>query len=186
MDDSSIIALYNARDERAITETSDKYGKYCYKIAYNILTDEQDTEECLNDSWLGAWNTIPPSCPDSLKHYLTKIVRNLSFDRFRRKMRKKRIGDEMYVALEEIEEFTESTSDIDGELGMRELERALNAFLRDLPAKERNIFLRRYYFVDAIPDIAKRYSMRENNVVVTLFRTRKKLKQYLEEEGYKV
>ena len=184
MDDKSIIALYNARDEKAIEETSQKYGNFCYTIAHNILSDKEDSEECLNDTWLGAWNSIPPTQPNSLKYYLAGIVRNLSLKMFRNKHRQKRNEDNVSSMLEEIEEITSSTVSIEDEVGAHELEKSIDSFLRTLTEKERCMFLRRYYFMDDIKEISHRSNTTENNVVVILSRTRKKMKEYLTKEGY--
>ena len=184
MDDKIIITLYNARNEKAIEETSLKYGKFCYAIAYNILTDKQDSEECLNDTWLGAWNSIPPNQPQSLKYYLAGIVRNLSLKRFRSKHRQKRNEDNVSFVIDEIEQITRDTVSVEDEVGARELAQVINLFLRSLGARERCVFLRRYYFVENISEIAQRANMTENNVTVTLARTRKKLRAFLIKEGY--
>jgi RNA polymerase sigma-70 factor (ECF subfamily) len=184
MDDKEIIALYNDRNEKAIEETSTKYGKFCYTIAYNILSDKEDSEECLNDTWLGAWNTIPPTQPKSLKYYLAGIVRNLSLKLFRNKHREKRNEDNVSYVLDEIEEITRDTVTIEDEVGAHELEKRINEFLKTLTEKERCVFLRRYYFMDPIKDISKKSGMSENGVRVSLSRTRTKMKEYLTKEGY--
>jgi RNA polymerase sigma-70 factor (ECF subfamily) len=184
MDDKEIIALYNDRNEKAIEETSTKYGKFCYTIAYNILSDKEDSEECLNDTWLGAWNTIPPTQPKSLKYYLAGIVRNLSLKLFRNKHREKRNDDNVRYVLDEIEEITRDTVTIEDEVGAHELEKRINEFLKTLTEKERCVFLRRYYFMDPIKDISKKSGMSENGVRVNLSRTRTKMKEYLTKEGY--
>ena len=184
MDDKIIISLYNARDEKAIEATSIKYGGFCYAIAYNILTDKEDSEECLNDTWLGVWNSIPPNQPQSLKYYLAGITRNLSLKRFTSKHRQKRNEDNVSYVTDELEKLARDTVSVEDEVGARELVRVLNAFLRSLKSKERCVFLRRYYFIDTISEIARRANMTENNVTVTLSRTRKKLKAFLIKEGY--
>lgn len=186
MEDEAIIALYNKRDETAISETSLKYGKYCYKIAYNILSDKEDSEECLDDTWLGAWNSIPPENPNSLKLFLGAIVRNISFDKYRYKHREKRGGVGADIALEEIEDIVVSTLDVEDAVTEGEIVESINRFLSTLDSEERCIFLRRYYFVDDITDIAKRYARRRDNILVILSRTRKKLREHLESEGYTV
>ncbi len=186
MEDNQIIALYNARDERAITETSDKYGEYCYKIAYNILTDERDSEECLNDTWLRTWHSIPPAQPNSLRYFLSKIVRNLSLDKYRHRHRDKRGNGEIAAALDEMDELTADTVSVEDEVLRREVAEAVNRFLHTLTAEECGVFLCRYYFVDSIPVIAQKYCMQESNVYVLLSRTRKKLREYLKQEGYTV
>lgn len=186
MDDRQIITLYNNRDERAITESANKYGKHCYSIAYNILSDAEDSEECLNDTWLDAWNSIPPAFPSSLKLFLSKIVRNLSLDKYKYRHREKRGGSEIELALEEIEEFVKDTSSVEDEVTERELANVISDFLHTIPERDCNIFLRRYYYVDPISAIAKRYKVSESNVFMILSRTRSKLKAHLEDRGYTV
>ena len=184
MEDLSIIELYNQRDERAIEETSLKYGAYCYSIANNILADAEDSEECVNDTWMKTWNTIPPSRPNSLKLFLGRITRNLSIDRYRRSNRQKR-GGEVASALEEISAFVPSRN-LDEEIERKELVRAINAFLEGLPMRDCNVFIRRYFFVEDVSLIAKRYGLSEGNVFKILSRIRVKLKEYLEKEGYRI
>lgn len=184
MEDALIIELYNRRDEKAIEETSLKYGAYCYSIANNILSDAQDSEECVSDTWMKAWNSIPPGRPASLKLFLARITRNLSIDRYRSANRQKR-GGEVSVALEEISDFVPSR-DLEDEIERRELVRSLNAFLEGLPVRERNVFVRRYFFVEEVGVIAERYGLSEGNVFKILSRTRVKLKNYLEKEGYRI
>lgn len=184
MEDVSIIALYNQRDEKAIEETSLKYGAYCYSIANNILSDVQDSEECVNDTWMRAWSTIPPSRPNSLKLFLAKITRNLSIDRYRSSNRLKR-GRGVSVALEEIRTFVPSR-DVDDEIERKELVTLLNTFLHSLPPRDSNIFIRRYFFVEEVSLIAEKYGLSESNVFKILSRTRGKLRRYLEKEGYSI
>ena len=186
MEDRSIIALYNERNERAIDESANKYGPHCYSIAYNILCDTQDSEECLNDTWLKAWNSIPPTVPNSLKLFLSRIVRNLSFDKYRSKHREKRGGAEIALALDELSEVASAAPSIEDELAEKELQTLISNYLRRLPTRERNVFLRRYYYVDPVSVIAKRFSISESNVFTILSRTRSKLKDLLQKEGYKI
>lgn len=184
MDDGQIIAFYNQRNEKAIDETAAKYGSYCFSIAYNILASHEDSEECVNDTWLRTWHSIPPQCPNCLKTFLSKITRNLSLDRYKAKKRSKRGGGELALALDEIDEFIAGSSDVASELERAELMKAMNTFLRTLPVRECNIFIRRYFYVDSIAAIAEKYRLRESNVLMILSRTRKQLKNYLEGEGY--
>ena len=186
MDDRQIVELYLQRDEKAIEETSKKYGAYCYGIAHNILQNRQDSEECVNDTWLKTWNSIPPQHPNSLKLFLAKITRNLSFDRYRASRRDKRGGRAMEVALDEIEEIVAGTSDVVREAEARELIRSVERFLYGLPSRERAIFIRRYFYFDSIARISSTYCLKENNVLRILSRTRAKLKKFLEEEGHTV
>jgi len=186
MDDGTIIELFNRRDENAIKQVDIKYGKYCFSIANNILSDPQDSEECVNDTYLQAWNHIPPQKPTSLKLFLAEITRNLSLNRYKEKNRQKRGGGHMMVALDEIDEFVLGTKMIDNEIEEAELINSINRFLRSLPTKSSNIFVKRYFYFNSTKEIAAMYGLTESNVLMVLSRTRKKLKNYLEMEGYYV
>ena len=183
MEDTAILDLYWARDERAITETQKSYGKYCYSIAYHILHDREDTEECLNDTWMRAWNAIPPKKPNRLELFLGTITRNLSFDRWKTKNAKKRGSGLMDTTLDELAECIPAAHDTESIVEAAELERSINAFLHTLSEQECNVFLRRYWFVEEYAQIAERYGMNLNTVKTSLFRTRKKLQKYLEQQG---
>ncbi len=184
--DHEIVALYHARDERAIEQTAQKYGDYCFTIADNILKNKEDSEECVNDTWLQTWNTVPPQRPSSLKYYLAKITRNLSISRWRERNTEKRGGGELTLALSEMEEFLADTRETENEADRAAFADCLNRFLHALPARECDIFLRRYFYVDATKEIARRYGIREANVLLILSRTRAKLRAHLEKEGYTV
>ncbi len=184
MDDKGIIELYFSRNEKAIEESNLKYGNYCYGIAYNILCDKLDSEECVNDTWLKVWNTIPPQYPNYFKLFLAKITRNLSFDKLREKNSEKRGGGGGFVAFEEMEEFLSDTCDVSQEAERKEFVKMLNNFLYSLSARECNIFIRRYFYMASTADIAEMYKLKESNVLVILSRTRKKLRETLEKEGY--
>ncbi len=184
MRDEEIVELYWQRDERAITETSNKYEKYCYTISYNILNSAEDCQECLNDTWLNTWNSIPPARPYSLKMFVAKIVRNLAFNRYNANTAQKRNNGQMPLVLNELEECIASGANVEQEVMARELSRTVNSFIRSLPEKEGNIFIRRYFYAESIREIAHKYRMSENSVTVSLSRTRQKLKAYLQEEGY--
>lgn len=186
MDDRQIIALYQQRDETAIKETSDKYGNYCFSIAYNILACKQDSEECINDTWLQTWNSIPPQNPFSLKAYLAKITRNLSLNRYNEKKNQRHGGGEPTAVLDEMEEFLAGTTDVESEYAQKEFLEVLNRFLFSLPLRERSIFILRYFYMESTKGIAKVHSIRESNVLMILSRTRKKLKETLEREGYTI
>ena len=183
MKDTEIIDLYWTRQERAITETQESYGKYCYSIAYHILHEREDSEECVNDTWLRAWNTIPPTRPARLSLFLGTITRNLSFDRWKRKHAAKRGSGEMDVVLDELAECVPDKSSTEEIVEERELQRQINQFLGTLREKDRNIFLRRYWYAEEYSEIARRYGLNLNTVKTTLFRVRGKLKAYLEQEG---
>ncbi|MBQ9079919.1 MAG: sigma-70 family RNA polymerase sigma factor [Clostridia bacterium] len=186
MNDYEIIALYGARDEAAIRETAAKYGGYCFSIANNILANEQDSEECVNDTYLRTWNCIPPQNPNNFKMFLAKITRNLALDRYRAQTCVKRGGGEVVTALDEIAELVADTTEVDGEVAEREFANMLNAFLHSLPERECNIFVRRYFYMDEIENIARKYRLRESNVLVILSRTRKKLRENLRKKGYMI
>lgn len=186
MEDSRIIALYNQRDERAITETSNKYEKYCYHISYGILYDDFEANECVNDTWLKTWNAIPPAQPNSLRLFLAKITRNLSLDRYKAKRRDKRGGNATELAYEELGEMLADTRDVESEVEQNELLCVIEDFLRSLPKRECGIFVRRYFYMASTAEIAKRYGVRESNVHKILSRTRAKLRKELEKRGYTV
>ena len=186
MQDQDIIALYNARNEQAITESSTKYGYYCTSIALNILHNMQDAEECVNDTWMRAWNSIPPTKPNHLQLYLGGITRHISLDRFRKNNAAKRGGGELMLALDEMHDVVASDADVPSQIAEQEFSESFNRFLRSLPERECNIFIRRYYYLDPIPLIAKRYGLSVANVQKILSRTRNKLRAHLEKEGYAV
>ena len=183
MEDQAIVDLYWSRNPEAIQWTGKKYGKYCQAIARNILPDHRDAEECVNDTWLKAWNAMPEDRPRLLAPFLGVITRNLAFNRWRSLHTEKRGGGEMPLVLGELKECV-SFSDTVQTLEAAELAEAINCFLCGLPEQACNIFLRRYWFAEPMADIAKRYGMRENTVRTSLFRTRTKLKQYLRKEGF--
>lgn len=180
--DSQIIALYDARDERAITETAAKYGSFCTSIALNILQNLQDAEECVNDTWLRTWNSIPPARPNVLKAYLGRITRNLALDKYKAARREKRGCGEIEVAFDEISEITASDYALEDEWREQDFVDLINAFLYSLPERDRHVFVRRYFFTDSVPAIAKRFGTSQNNVLKILSRTRQKLKNYLDRE----
>ena len=184
MDDQGIIELYWARDEQAIGETEKKYGSYCRSIAQNILRNRSDTEECINDTWLQTWNSLPPQRPKILPVYLGTITRNLSLNRCRNAAAQKRGPGKLVLAYEELEETIPDGSTVEQQVAARELGWAIDRFLRTLPQKDCCMFLRRYWYMDTTRQIAQRYRMTEGGVKVSLHRTRKKLKHYLEQEGY--
>ena len=183
MDDNRIIELYWQRNEDAIKETKDKYGKYCYTIAYNILSDREDAEECENDTYLEAWQSMPPEKPDPLRGFLGMLSRRISLDRWRNKNAAKRGGGEATLSFDELEECIPSGRNIDDELATEELARIISAFLEGLPETEGNVFLRRYFYFDSINDICKKYRFGQSKVKMMLKRTREKLLKRLDEEG---
>ena len=183
MRDTEILDLYWAREERAISETQLSYGSYCYSIAWHILYDREDSDECVNDTWLRAWNAIPPKRPSRLAVFLGTITRNLSLDRWKEKHTMKRGNGEIMLALDELAECVPDVRNTEAEAESAELERMLNDFLHTLPERECNVFLRRYWYVEEYGEIARRYGMKLNTVKTSLFRTRAKLREYLEREG---
>ncbi|MBP3352550.1 MAG: RNA polymerase sigma factor [Lachnospiraceae bacterium] len=184
MEDNQIVELYFQRDADAIKETDSKYGSYCFAIADSILHNKEDSEECVNDTWLSAWNAMPPQRPKVLRMFLAKITRNLSFNRFNARNAEKRGGGEIHLVLDELAECIASESDTENEYLAKELEQCIKLFVRKLPEREGNVFVRRYFFTESISMIAKRYGKNDNNVMVMLSRSRKKLKAHLEKEGY--
>lgn len=184
MEDNQIVELYFQRDTEAIKETDRKYGSYCFAIADNILHNREDSEECVNDTWLSAWNAMPPQRPKVLRMFLAKITRNLSFNRFNARNAEKRGGGEIHLVLDELAECIANESDTENEYMVKELEQCIRLFVRKLPEREGNVFVRRYFFTEPVTMIAKRYGMTDNNVMVMLSRSRKKLKAHLEKEGY--
>lgn len=187
MDDAKIVQLYRDRNEQAISATASKYGNYCASIAESILGNHEDAEECVNDTYLSAWNSIPPHRPSSLSAFLGKIVRNLSIKRYRYNTADKRGGGQAAVVLDEIAELVSDADDsVAQEVERRELIKAIDTFLGTQSAEKRGIFVRRYWYFDSISDIAARFEMTENNVSVTLKRVRFKLNNYLLERGFEL
>ncbi|MBE5793521.1 MAG: sigma-70 family RNA polymerase sigma factor [Clostridiales bacterium] len=184
MKDSEIIGLYWNKDLKAIPASMEQYGAYCFTIANGILDDAQDSEECVNDTWLRAWNAIPPTRPTVLKVFLAKITRHLSFDRYKARKSLKRGGGETMLVLEELAECIADESDVEGQVNARELGEVINQFVERLPEREQKLFIRRYFFSEAIKTIADRYEMNENAVNVMLSRVRKRLRIHLSKEGY--
>lgn len=184
MHDDKIVSLYFARDEAAIRETEKKYGRYLSKIAYNILYDREDCRESVNDTYLSAWESIPPQKPDILSTYLAKITRRISIDILRKKSRSKRLPSEYTVSLSELEEALSGGNATEAEIDTRLLADAINGYLRTLPEAARNAFIGRYYFADSIKEIAAYSHTSEAKIKSLLHRTRNKLRLYLEKEGF--
>jgi RNA polymerase sigma-70 factor (ECF subfamily) len=182
MDDESILTLYHRREPAALTETASKYGRLCSCIAGHILGNPQDAEECVNDSLLRLWQRIPPDSPDSLGSYLSRILRNLCLDRLRQQGALKRGGAAVTVCLDELEQVV-GRGDAESGLLAQELGRAVDHFLRTQSEEARGVFLRRYYFFDERSEIAARYGISAAKVSVILSRTRKRLRNYLKQEG---
>ena len=185
MEDSRIVDLYWQRNECAISETEAKYGKYLYRISYQILLNAEDAEECVNDTYNDAWQSMPPHRPSILSTFLGKITRRISIDLWRKHRAEKRGGGEMALALDELEECVSGTGDVEAEAERLDLQRKLNAFLLALPQMDRQVFMCRYWYMDSVSDIAVQFACSESKVKSMLYRTRKRLRTMLEKEGYR-
>ena len=183
MEDSQIVELYWAREERAISTTAIKYGKYCHTIAYNILYNNEDAEESVNDTYMAAWKKMPPHRPGILSAFLGKLTRRISLNRWRNRNTQKRGGGEMPLALEELSECIPSRESVEGYVEGKELARTINSFLGSLPEMERDVFVSRYWFLASIKEISEKFGFSESKIKSMLMRTRGKLKRQLEEEG---
>lgn len=182
--DEEILDLYFSRSEDAIKETDKKYGKYLYTIAYNILRDERDCEECLNDTYLGAWNAIPPSRPHVLKAFLTTITRRIAIKRYHHRLRQSVIPSEMTVSLSELEDFVAGDEDVGADFDAERLGRVISDFVRSLPERRQFIFMSRYYLADPIDTIARDLRLSRSMINKELAAVRCALRETLESEGY--
>lgn len=182
MDDEKIIDLFWERSELAIAETSTKYGLYCRTIALNILSDYSDAEECENDTYIAAWNTIPPTRPIKLFAFLGRITRNIALNRYDYHTAKKR-RDGFHILLSELEECIPSTYSVELQYESDQVSKAISDFLRSIDSEIRIVFIRRYWYSDSIKNISKQFGISESKIKSMLFRTRNKLKAYLEKEG---
>lgn len=186
MEDTNIIELYWARNEQAISETAGKYGAFCHRIAWNILSCREDSEECVNDTYLNVWNTIPPQRPQVFQAFLGRITRNLAINRHNYLAREKRGGGAVTLALEELRECVDQGSDPEASIELKELGESIAAFLEEISQIERIIFLRRYWYLEDRQRIAEFCGLTDSNVGVILHRTRKKLKAHLRKEGFEI
>ena len=184
MEDSQIVALYWDRNPDAIDQSKRKYEAYCFTVAHNILGNHEDAEECVNDTWFSAWNAMPPHRPDFLRLFLARLTRGISFDRFRRHTARKRGGGKITAVLDELAECLADETDLEDDIIARELADCVRLFIRALPPREGDVFLRRYFFTESIGEIAGRYGLTPGNTAVILSRTRQKLKLHLTKEGY--
>lgn len=184
MDDMRIVALYWDRSEQAITETSAKYGGYCYAISHRILEDREDAEECVNDTWLHAWNAMPPHRPQRLDTFLGKLTRNVSLDRWKRRRAQKRGLGQMELALSELQDCLPAGRTTEQAVDARALTESLDRFLEGLPREKRVLFLQRYWYLCPVRDIAAQAGLREGTVASTLHRLRRALREHLEKEGF--
>lgn len=183
MEDSQIVELFWARNEQAIDATAKKYGNYCYRIAYNILSNDDDANESVNDTYMGAWNSIPPHRPSVLSTFLGKLTRRISLNKWRNQNRIKRGGREVFLALDELSECIPSQHNPEQSVEQKELAQAINCFLSTLRQTERDIFVSRYWFLASIKEISLRFDFSESKTKSILFRVRKKLMTYLAKEG---
>ncbi|WP_232061358.1 RNA polymerase sigma factor [Paenibacillus odorifer] len=183
VEDSEIIQLYFARNERAVEETSKKYRNYCTRIAHNILSNAEDSEECVNDTFLGAWEAIPPKSPAKLSSFLGRITRNIALNKYDYYMAKKR-NKKFDTILDELNDCLSSSDNVETQYEEAQIAESISKFLYNIKEDQRNIFLRRYWYSDSLADIAARFSISESKTKSILFRTRKKLQIYLQKEGY--
>lgn len=183
MEDDSIVNLYWARSENAISETSKKYGNYCYSIAYNILGNVEDADESVNDTYLDAWNNIPPHRPSILSTFLGKITRRISIDKWRGRTAEKRGGGEIVLVLDELSDCIPSNQSVEHEVEVAELSQLIDIFVMSLPPMERRVFICRYWYLDPIADIAQRFGFSQSKVKMMLHRQRKNLLNRLEREA---
>ena len=183
MEDAQIIQLFWDRNEDAISRAEEKYGRYCTSIAFNIVSEWSDAEECLNDCMLRAWNSIPPARPNSLKAYLGKIIRNLALDRIESASAAKRGGGEIPLALDELSECISGGEDPAAAAEVKEVTEAINRFLTGQDELKRKLFVRRYWYMDSLAEAAQRVGVKESNAKTILFRLRRELAEYLRGEG---
>lgn len=183
MEDSQIVDLYWARSEQAISETADKYGRYCFSIAYNILHSNEDSEECVNDTYLNAWNAMPEQRPGKLQAFLGRITRNLSLRRWEKYAAEKRGHGQVPIILDELQECIPSSDSTEHVVDDIVLADVLNLFLASLTAEKRMIFMRRYWYMSPVNEIASDLAITESKVKMSLLRSRKELKLLLEKEG---
>ena len=186
LSDEEIISLYWARQEKAISETDLKYGKYLYTIAHNILNDDLDSEECLNDTYLGTWNAIPPQRPKIFQAFLSKITRNIALGRIRKATAEKRIPSEMTRSLEELDECILVEPGEDEKYYVNRLSELFNRYLETLSDRQLFIFVCRYYYSDSIISIADMLKLSKNTILRDLAKIRQELREFLEKEGYTV
>ncbi|MBQ6877041.1 MAG: sigma-70 family RNA polymerase sigma factor [Oscillospiraceae bacterium] len=186
MEDSEIIKLFEIRSEEALSETEKKYGAYCFSCAKNILENEEDAKETLSDTYLCLWNNIPPQKPENFRAFAAKICRNLALNLLRKRNAEKRGGGETEVVFEEISEFVSGNETPEHSFEQRELTKAIDGFLEKLSKEKREFFILRYWYFESVEKIARRTGKTENSVRNSLFRTRKKLREYLIERGFEI
>lgn len=182
LDDSKILELYVIRSEKAINETADKYGHYCHSIADRILRNDQESEECVNDTYLNAWNSIPPHMPEKLSSFLGKITRNLALKVWEKKHALRRGNGQVNIALSELSECVDMNSSVESESDRRRILETLNAFIGSLPENKRTIFVQRYWYLMSIKEISKQTGHSQAKLKSMLFRIREDLRKTLKEE----
>ena len=183
MQDTEIVELYWQRSDQAIPETELKYGRYCHRIAYNICQSHEDAEECVNDTWLSAWNAMPDARPSALAAFLGTISRNLALDRFRLRSRGKRGGGEVPLVLEELAACVPAETDVERQVEEKELIRAINRFLSTLKAEDRKLFVARYWYLAPIAELAQKSGSTQGRIKMKLYRMRNALADDLQKEG---
>lgn len=183
MDDRRIVELFLERSEEAILETDIKYGRYCHKIAFNVLGNDEDSEECVNDAYMRAWGSIPPNEPDSMASYIGRITRNLALDKLRQKQSDKRGNGEVPVVLDELAECVSGHDELERRQDSAEIAAAIDSFLDELNSVERGVFMRRYWMMEPIADVANRYDISVSKTTTMLFRMRNRLKKHFMKEG---
>lgn len=184
MEDTRIVNLYWARSENAIAETSAKYGSYCYSIAYNILANAEDADESVNDTYLDAWNSMPPHRPAILSTFLGKITRRVSIDKWRGRTAEKRGSGEIMLVLDELSDCVPSSQDVEHEIEAAELAKVINDFVMSLPPMDRRVFICRYWYLDPISAISQQFGFSQSKVKMMLYRQRQRLLSHLEREAY--
>ena len=182
MDDQAIIALYWSRNQQALDESQRKYGPHCLRLSENILASREDAEECVSDTWLRAWDTMPPQRPDSLRAYLSRICRNLSLDRWRARKAQKR-GEGLEVLLEELEDCVPSSPSAEAAAESREITQCIDTWLSILELNDRTVFLRRYWYGQQVRELAKQEGCTPQKMAQRLYRLRQSLRKALEQEG---
>ena len=184
MEDTRIVDLYWARSETAIAETSAKYGSYCYSIAYNILANAEDADESVNDTYLNAWNSMPPHRPAILSTFLGKITRRVSIDKWRGRTAEKRGNGEIMLVLDELFDCVPSSQNVEHEIETAELAKVINDFVMSLPPMDRRVFICRYWYLDPISAISQQFGFSQGKVKMMLYRQRQRLLSHLEREAY--
>ena len=180
MTDKQIIDLYWHRDESAIEETDKKYGRMLFRIAYNLLSDRMDCEECKNDTYVRVWNSVPPTRPLVLPAYLTEIIRRVAINKYKQKKSQRRVPSELTVSMDELRDSLQNEASLVGERDAEEIGKVINAFLREIPERRRYIFIERFYFAEPVEEIATELSVSVATVYREIERIRKDLKVYLE------